>query len=74
MPVLLVTGARDWVVPPGMWEATSYTRSRALGSTLWTGSTSIMRSWGNGNSCNFKDKAEKFMDGYDHTDCRTYCS
>lgn len=74
MPALLITGTRDSVVPPGLWESTSYSRSRDGSSFFYTGSSAIIRSWGKGNNCEYTGRAQSFDEGYDHIDCRTYCS
>ena len=74
MPALVITGVRDDLTPPGLWESTSYTNS-PRSSFYYTGSTAIVRSWGKGNNCEYHgDDAKSFNDGHDKTDCRTYCS
>ena len=74
LPVLLITGTRDKVVPPGDWEAPVYTTT-ANGSDryYYTGATAITRIWAQAHGCNINNPAIAFDDGVRDTDCRSYC-
>jgi len=70
MPVLLVTGSYDVIVPPGQWESTRYTTN--IGGVYFTGAAAITRIWASANGCQ-RSIAAPFDDGSASTDCRTYC-
>jgi len=75
MPVLVITGTRDNVVPPGAWDNPSYTTtSNGSDRYYYTGATAITRSWAEEHGCNVSGHAVSFNDGYPQTDCRTYCT
>ncbi len=75
MPVLVITGTMDTVVPPGAWDNSSYTTtSNGSDRYYYTGATAITRSWAQTHGCSITGNAVSFNDGYSQTDCRTYCS
>ena len=75
LPVLLITGTRDNVVPPGDWEDPDFTTtSNGNDRYYYTGATAITRSWADAHSCDTDQAAVAFDDGIRKTDCRTYCS
>jgi hypothetical protein len=75
LPVLVITGTMDNVVPPGAWENPSYTTtSNGSDRYYYTGATAITRSWAKAQGCSVTGKAISFDDGSAKTDCRTYCS
>ena len=75
MPVLVVTGTRDNVVPPGTWEDDSYTTtSNGNERYYYTGATAITQSWAKAHGCDITKDAQSFNDGFRKTDCRSYCS
>lgn len=75
MPVLVITGTRDKVVPPGEWEDESFTTtSNGNDRYYYTGATAITQSWAEAHSCDTTKPAKSFNDGVRKTDCRTYCS
>jgi hypothetical protein len=79
LPVLVITGTRDNVVPPGDWEDDSFTTtSNGSDRYYYTGATAITREWAEAHRCydpdlKPKQKAVPFDDGNRKTDCRTYC-
>jgi polyhydroxybutyrate depolymerase len=77
LPVLVITGTRDTVVPPGKWEDPSFTTtSNGSDRYYYTGATAITRSWSASHGCyvsGSNEKAAPFDDGIRKTDCRTYC-
>ena len=75
LPVLVITGTRDNVVPPGDWDDSSFTTtSNGDDEYYYTGATAITKSWAYAHDCNISSDAIAFNDGYRKTDCRTYCS
>jgi len=75
MPVLLITGTQDRVVPPGAWNDSGYTTSsNGKDRYYYTGATAITRSWARAQGCDTSRPAVAFDDGSEITDCRTYCS
>jgi polyhydroxybutyrate depolymerase len=75
MPVIVITGMQDNVVPPGEWDDPAYTTtSNGNDRFFYTGATGITRSWAEQHACDTTGKALEFDDGYDEPDCRTYCS
>lgn len=75
LPVLVITGTRDNVVPPGDWEDSSFTTtSNGNDRYYYTGATAITRSWAGAHSCDISAEAVSFDDGNPNTDCRTYCT
>lgn len=79
LPVLVITGTRDSVVPPGDWEDDSFTTtSNGSDRYYYTGATAITRIWAEAHGCYDPDldpgeEATQFDDGNRKTDCRTYC-
>jgi polyhydroxybutyrate depolymerase len=75
LPVLLVTGTLDDVVPPGEWDDPSYTTtSNGNDRYYYTGATAITRSWARAHGCDTHKPAVSFDDGIRKTDCRAYCA
>lgn len=75
MPVIVITGLTDKVVPPGAWDNPSYTTTSNFSDRYYyTGATAITKSWAAAHSCDTSGKAAPFNDGYKQADCRTYCS
>jgi poly(3-hydroxybutyrate) depolymerase len=75
MPVIVITGLRDKVVPPGAWDDPSFTTtSNFRDRYYYTGATAITRSWAGAQGCATSGKEIRFEDGYRKADCRTYCS
>ncbi|MFC1695102.1 alpha/beta hydrolase family esterase [Pseudomonadota bacterium] len=75
MPVLVITGTRDTVVPPGAWDDDAFTTT-SNGSDLYyyTGATAITKEWAEAYDCDTDGPASVINDGYRKPDCRTYCS
>jgi polyhydroxybutyrate depolymerase len=74
MPVLVITGTRDNVVPPGDWEDDSFTTtSNGSDRYYYTGATAITQVWAAAHDCGIDEPAKPFNDGNRKTDCRTYC-
>ena len=75
LPVLVITGTMDNVVPPGAWNNPSYTTtSNGNDRYYYTGATAITQRWAEAHGCNVTGNAVSFNDGSQKTDCRTYCS
>ena len=75
LPVLVITGTRDNVVPPGDWEDDSFTTtSNGSDRFFYTGATGITQVWAVAHGCSIESPATSFNDGNRKTDCRTYCS
>jgi poly(3-hydroxybutyrate) depolymerase len=75
LPVLLLTGTEDPVVPPGDWEdASPTTSSSGQDRFYYTGATAITRSWARARGCDVTVDALPYDDGDPRTDCRTYCA
>jgi poly(3-hydroxybutyrate) depolymerase len=74
MPVLVVTGTQDTVVPPGDWEDDSFTTtSNGSDRYYYAGATAITQVWAVAHGCGIDEPAKPFNDGNRKTDCRTYC-
>lgn len=74
MPVLVITGTRDTVVPPGDWEDDSFTTtSNGSDRYYYTGASAITQVWALAHDCSIDKPAKPFDDGNRKTDCRTYC-
>jgi predicted esterase len=74
MPVLVITGTRDKVVPPGPWDDPLYTTTcNARDKYYYTAATAITHEWAAAHACRNPAKAVSFNDGYREADCRTYC-
>ena len=75
MPVLVITGTMDNVVPPGEWEDPGFTTTSNFNDRYYySGATAITRSWAEAHGCSTASGAVPFDDGIRRTDCRTYCS
>jgi poly(3-hydroxybutyrate) depolymerase len=75
MPVIVITGLQDNVVPPGEWDDPAFTTtSNGSDRFFYTGATAITRSWAEQHACDTTGRALAFDDGYDEADCRSYCS
>ena len=75
MPVIVITGMQDNVVPPGEWDDPAFTTtSNGSDRFFYTGATAITRSWAEQHACDTTGSAVAFDDGYDEPDCRSYCS
>lgn len=75
MPVLLITGMLDNVVPPGGWDDDSFTTtSNDNDRYYYTGATAITRSWANAHGCNTSVRATPVDVGFQRPDCRTWCT
>ena len=75
LPVLVITGMLDDVVPPGEWEDASFTTtSNESDRFYYTGATAITQSWAAAHHCEISVPAIPFNDGFAETDCRSYCS
>ena len=72
MPVLLITGTLDNVVPPGAWDDDLFTTtSNDNDRFYYTGATAITKSWADAHGCDITVKASPVEVGYDIPDCRT---
>ena len=75
LPVLVITGTRDNVVPPGDWDDLEFTTtSNGDDEYYYTGAAAITKSWALAHGCDIPGDAVPFNDGNRKTDCRTYCS
>jgi len=75
MPVLLITGTLDNVVPPGAWDDDLFTTTSNDNDRFhYTGATAITKSWADAHGCDITVKASPVEVGYDIPDCRTYCA
>jgi poly(3-hydroxybutyrate) depolymerase len=75
LPVILITGVSDHVVPPGNWEDGGYTTSsNDRDRFYYTGATAIVRRWAQANGCPTAGKERSFTSGYAVADCRSYCA
>jgi len=75
MPVIVITGMQDNVVPPGEWDDPAFTTtSNGSDRFFYTGATAITRSWADQHACDTTGNALSYDDGYDEPDCRSYCS
>lgn len=75
LPVLVITGISDPVVPPGHWDAEGYTTtSNDRDRFYYTGATAIARRWAQANNCPIAGKERPFNSGYAAVDCRSYCA
>ena len=75
MPVLLVTGTADHVVPPGKWDDPEFTTtSNDRDRFYYTGATAIIRTWSRAAACPIDGKERPFNAGYAAAECRSYCA
>ena len=74
MPVMLVTGLNDPVVPPGTWDSDAYTTtSNDSDHFYYTGATAITKRWAAAAGCNTSGKERALAYGAGQADCRSYC-
>ena len=75
MPLILITGLSDRVVPPGSWDDLSYTTSsNDRDRFYYTGATAIVRRWAQADGCPIAAREQPFNSGYAPPDCRSYCA
>ncbi len=74
MPVMLITGINDPVVPPGAWDSDAYTTtSNDSDRFYYTGATAITKRWAAAAGCNTSGKELALSYGAGQADCRSYC-
>jgi len=74
LPVILITGTSDSVVPPGDWDDTGHTTtSNDHDRFYYTGATAVIRRWSAAAGCPVGAREKPFSTGYPPADCRTYC-
>jgi len=74
LPVILITGMSDTVVPPGKWDEPSYTTtSNDNDRFYYTGATAVIRRWSAAAGCAVEQREQPFNAGHSPADCRTYC-
>lgn len=74
LPVILITGLSDNVVPPGNWDETGYTTtSNDHDRFYYTGATAIVRVWSMAAGCTVDRREKSFDTGVSAADCRSYC-
>ncbi len=74
LPVILITGLSDNVVPPGNWdEAAPTTTSNDHDRFYYTGATAIVRVWSRAAGCKPGPREKPFDTGVPAADCRSYC-
>jgi polyhydroxybutyrate depolymerase len=75
LPVILITGMSDNVVPPGDWDDTgSTTTSNDHDRFYYTAATAVIRRWSAAAGCPVGEREKPFGTGYPQADCRTYCA
>ncbi len=72
LPVLLITGTTDPVVPPGEWEATGFSTSEGNDAYHYVTASAITKIWAE-QHCSEELTLTQFDDGYRETDCRKWC-
>jgi len=74
LPVLLITGLADPVVPPGRWDDAGYTTtSNDNDRYYYTGATAVMRIWSKAAGCRVDSSEHAIATGVMNADCRSYC-
>jgi poly(3-hydroxybutyrate) depolymerase len=74
LPVLLVTGQQDPVVPPGHWDdVSSTTTSNDQDRFRYTGATAILKAWAAADGCAPRTTEIRTAIAAHDADCRTYC-
>lgn len=74
LPVLLVTGREDPVVPPGDWEAPGPTiTSNDQDRFRYTGASAIVRVWSGADGCPVAGPARRLAQDAGPAECRSYC-
>ena len=75
LPVILITGMSDNVVPPGKWDEPSYTTtSNDNDRFYYTGASAIIKRWSAAAGCSVEQREQPFNTGYSPADCRGYCA
>jgi len=75
VPVILITGMSDNVVPPGKWDEPGYTTtSNENDRFYYTGATAVIRRWSVAAGCAVEKREQPFSTGHPRADCRTYCA
>jgi polyhydroxybutyrate depolymerase len=75
MPVMVVSGLADSVVPPGEWDSEAFTTtSNDSDRFYYTGATAITRSWAAAAGCDTSGRERAFAQSDSQADCRTYCA
>ena len=75
LPVLLITGTLDNVVPPGEWDDDSFTTtSNDNDRYYYTGATAITKSWAKAHDCDASVDAAPVEVGLQIPDCRSWCA
>ena len=75
LPVLVITGTRDDVVPPGDWGDSSFTTtSNGKDRYYYTGATAITEVWAAAHDCNIEPGPAPVDVGVKKADCRSYCT
>jgi len=75
LPVILVTGTADSVVPPGDWDETGYTTtSNDRDRFYYTGATAVIRRWSAAAGCAVGERERPVGTPYHEADCRSYCA
>lgn len=74
IPLLLVTGTKDPVVPPGAWDDPSDTISSSDDDRFhYSGATAVVRRWSLSDGCPVEGVEQRFSVDYAQADCRAYC-
>jgi poly(3-hydroxybutyrate) depolymerase len=74
LPVLLITGLADPVVPPGRWDDPAYTTtSNGNDRYYYTGATAVIRLWSQAAGCRVDAVEHAIATGVTKADCRSYC-
>ena len=74
LPVLLITGLADNVVPPGKWDDASFTTATNDHDLYYyTGATAVVRRWSEAAGCAVEGPEKPFDTGQSAAECRAYC-
>jgi polyhydroxybutyrate depolymerase len=76
MPVILITGLNDAVVPPGDWDSDDFTTtSNDSDRFYYTGATAITKKWAAAARCNITgNERPVVLSTAAEADCRSYCA
>ena len=75
LPVIVITGKRDKVVPPGDWgDPTFTTTSNGKDRYYYTGATAITEVWAVAHGCSIEQGPSPVDVGVRKADCRSFCS
>ena len=74
VPMLLITGQTDPIVPPGDWDDPGFTTSADGEEFYYTGATAITRAWAEAQGCDTTSPATAVDTGVRGLDCRSYCA